>query len=666
MNKFFYPKLAATNLKKNNKTYVPYIITCICTVMMFYMMFTLSVNQGLDKMEGGESLKILLNLGNYVIGIFAVIFLTYTNSFLIKRRKKEFGLFNILGMEKRHLSIIMFYETIYVSVISLVIGLLGGIALSKIMFLILLKILDFTVQMGFFISIKGIITSLILFGGIFFFTLLNNMRQIHLANPIELLKGGNLGEKEPKTKWLLVLIGLLSLGGGYYISITTENPMKAIYLFFVAVILVIIGTYCLFTAGSIALLKMLRKNKSYYYKTKHFISVSGMIYRMKQNAVGLANICILSTMVLVMLSSTVSLYVGMEDIIAERYPRQIMLTTKESSKESNTILSNRIDEVLKKHDVAPKNSINYMYFDFLATLDGTKFNANQEEIRGDFGGDNSIYVTFLLLDDYNKIVDTNSSLEDNEVLMYTTGRYSSKSFTIFDKTYQIKEEADKTIIEATGSNVYFNNYYVVVKDYTVLEELAATYNEVNSANNDSYYNQTISSYYGFDTEASKEDVLKIYEELNNDSDKLPTSTYVESSINAKESFLAIYGGLFFLGIFLGALFMMATILIIYYKQISEGYDDKERFQIMQKVGLSKEEVKKTIQSQVLTVFFLPLITAVIHIAFAFPVITRLLAMLNLTNVTLFAIFTGITILIFAIVYGIVYSITAREYYKIVW
>lgn len=666
MNKFFYPKLAATNLKKNNKTYVPYIITCICTVMMFYMMYTLSVNDGLDKMKGGDSLKILLNLGNYVIGIFAVIFLTYTNSFLIKRRKKEFGLFNILGMEKRHLSIIMFYETIYVSVISLIIGILGGIALSKIMFLILLKILDFQVQMGFFISINGIITSLLLFGGIFFFTLLNNMRQIHLANPIELLKGGNLGEKEPKTKWLLVLIGVLALGGGYYISLTTENPMKALYLFFVAVILVIIGTYCLFTAGSIALLKLLRKNKSYYYKTKHFISVSGMIYRMKQNAVGLANICILSTMVLVMLSTTVSLYVGMEDIIAERYPRQIMITTKESSKESDTILSNRIEEVLKKNDVTPMNSINYLYFNVLATLEGTKFNANQEEIGQNFGGDSFSYVTFISLEDYNRVIGENNSLENNEVLMYTSGRYSSDIFTILDKTFQIKEKADKKIIDLAGSNVYFNNYYVVVKDYGVLEELVAAFNEINFTNEDNYNNQTISSYYGFDTEANKEDVLKIYEELKNNSDKLPTSTYVESSVDSKESFLALYGGLFFLGIFLGALFMMATILIIYYKQISEGYDDKERFQIMQKVGLSKEEVKKTIHSQVLTVFFLPLITAVIHIVFAFPVITRLLAMLNLTNVTLFGIFTGITILIFAIVYGIVYSITAREYYKIVW
>lgn len=666
MNKFFYPKLAATNLKKNNKTYVPYIITCICTVMMFYMMYTLSVNEGLDKMKGGDSLKILLNLGNYVIGIFAVIFLTYTNSFLIKRRKKEFGLFNILGMEKRHLSIIMFYETIYVSIISLVIGILGGIALSKIMFLVLLKILDFQVQMGFFISINGIITSLLLFGGIFFFTLLNNMRQIHLANPIELLKGGNLGEKEPKTKWLLVLIGVLALGGGYYISLTTENPMKALYLFFVAVILVIIGTYCLFTAGSIALLKLLRKNKSYYYKTKHFISVSGMIYRMKQNAVGLANICILSTMVLVMLSTTVSLYVGMEDIIAERYPRQIMITTKESSKESDTILSNRIEEVLKKNGVSPMNSINYLYFNVLATLEGTKFNANQEEIGQNFGGDSFSYVTFIPLEDYNRVIGENNSLENNEILMYTSGRYSFDNFTILDKTFQIKEKADKKIIDLAGSNVYFNNYYVVVKDYGVLEELVAAFNEINFTNEDNYNNQTISSYYGFDTEANKEDVLKIYEELKNDSDKLPTSTYVESSVDSKESFLALYGGLFFLGIFLGALFMMATILIIYYKQISEGYDDKERFQIMQKVGLSKEEVKKTIHSQVLTVFFLPLITAVIHIVFAFPVITRLLAMLNLTNVTLFGIFTGITILIFAIVYGIVYSITAREYYKIVW
>ncbi len=358
MSKMFYQKLAVTNIKKNGKTYFPYILTCISTIAMFYIMNFISVNDGLDSMYGGRELKTILNLGTYVIGFFSVVFLFYTNSFLIKRRKKELGLYNILGMEKKHIAKLLLWETLFVAIISMILGLISGIAVSKLIFLVLLKILNFKVTMGFVISTNSIVKTVILFGSIFLLTLINNMRQIHLAKPVELLKGGQIGEKEPKTKWILTLIGILSLGAGYYIALTTEAPLAALNMFFLAAILVMIGTWSLFTAGSIALLKMLRKNKKFYYKTNHFINVSGMIYRMKQNAVGLANICILSTTVLVMLSTTVSLYIGMEDVLRTRFPRDISISAKNISKEKSEMINNLVKEQADKDNITLKNIVN--------------------------------------------------------------------------------------------------------------------------------------------------------------------------------------------------------------------------------------------------------------------------------------------------------------------
>ena len=315
MNKRFYPRLALDNIRKNRRTYLPYALTCTGTIAMFYIIYALSQNSGIENIIGSSTIQVVLSLGNFVVGLFAVIFLFYTNSFLIKRRKKEFGLYNILGMEKRHIAKVIGYETLFLSLGSLAVGLLAGLLLSKLAFLAVLKLLDFEVVMGFEVSPPAIRATLLLFGFTF-----------HTASPIELLRGGQTGEREPKTKWLLTLAGLGCTGGGYAIALTITDPLSALTLFFLAVILVIVGTYCLFTAGSIALLKLLRKNKRFYYESRHFISVSSLLYRMKQNAAGLANICVLSTMVLVMISSTSSLYIGMEEVIQKRYPRDFTPT----------------------------------------------------------------------------------------------------------------------------------------------------------------------------------------------------------------------------------------------------------------------------------------------------------------------------------------------------
>lgn len=657
MSKIFYAKLALINIKKNGKTYFPYMVAAISTIMMFYTMHFISINDGLNNMSGGDSLKIILGLGNYVIGLFSIIFLFYTNSFLIKRRKNEIGLYNILGMEKRHIARVMIWETFFVGISTIVIGLLSGILISKLMFLVLLKILTFEVPLGFFISKESIAITVILFGAIFILTLLNNLGQIHLSKPVELLRGGQVGEKEPKTKWIMTIIGVISLSAGYYIALTTESPLAAIYLFFVAVILVIIGTYSLFTAASIALLKILRKNKKFYYKTNNFINVSGMIYRMKQNAVGLSNICILSTCVLVMLSTTVSLYIGMEDVLRNRYPRDIAVRVDNVSDEMEEKLDNIIIKEAEKHNISIKDIIKYRSIEVPMFQKNNSFSLANRDI-GNYS-DISL-LNIMPLESYNSQENKSINLEDNEVLLYAfRGEIKEDTLNILGNEFKVKEQLKDFNSEGILSAIAAKSYYIVVKDVETIEKLLF--------NVDIYGEkfENLSYFYAFNTEGDAENQINLINVLSNMISEASLSGYAEGLEESRGAFFSLYGGLFFLGLFLGFLFIMATVLIMYYKQVSEGYDDKQRFEIMQKVGLSKEEVKKSIKSQVLMVFFLPLLMAIIHIAFAFKVITKLLAVLNLTNVTLFALCTVGTILVFAVFYGIVYSLTARVYYKLV-
>ena len=363
MNKLFYPRLAITNIKKNSKTYFPFLLTCIVTIALFYDICSLAGNSGLDSMPGSAEMRMMLMLGTYVGGFFAIIFLFYTNSFLMKRRKKEFGLFTILGMEKRHVAFIIAYETLITALISLVFGFLIGISLDKLLFMAIGKMFDADITLGFYISSSAMKSSLVLFGLIFLFMYLNSIRQIKLANPIELLHSTEYGEKEPKSKWIMTILGIVCLLIGYYISLTTQNPITAMILFFCAVILVIIGTYLLFTAGSVTLLKALKKNKRYFYQPTHFISVSGMVYRMKQNAAGLANICVLSTMVLVMISTTFCLWIGIDDLIKQRYPREVIAYTHANEEDIQTIrkVSNQL---LKEKGLEKENVLDYRYVEF--------------------------------------------------------------------------------------------------------------------------------------------------------------------------------------------------------------------------------------------------------------------------------------------------------------
>lgn len=658
MSRLFYAKLAANNIKKNAKTYIPYILTCIFTVAMFYIMRSLAMNAGIDTLYGGNSIGVTMELGSYVCGIFAVIFLFYTNSFLMKRRKKEFGLFNILGMEKKHLSRVIGIETLYITGISLVIGILVGISLDKVMYLLLLKLLGLPVTLGFYISTNTIITTLILFGVIFLLIFLNSLRQIHLTNPIELLKGGNVGEREPKSKWIMSVLGIICLGIGYYISLTTENPVAAVSVFFLAVILVIIGTYLLFTAGSVTLLKLLRKNKGYYYQTGHFISVSGMIYRMKQNAVGLASICVLSTMVLVMISSTTSMMVGVDQVINTQYPYDISMVLFDEESDENEETMEIVRNTVSENGLQVKSEVAFTNLYFSAVQKDNTFKAGSNDVSNI---DSLRNVFFLPLSEYNKASGENKTLSKGQVLIYSNYEtFQYETFQIYNEVYQVKERLKSIPDDGLFVGNVVASHFVILPD---TDELYRLYDLYKSEIDRKLL--AIKTNYGCNISGSKSEQSAIHDKLLDALHAVEQQFSLSYKADSIDNVMSMYGSLFFLGVFLGTLFIMATILIIYYKQISEGYDDKERFAIMQKVGMSHLEVKKAIRSQILTVFYLPLLAAGIHVVFAFPIITKLLAVLYLTNIPLFIGCTIACFLVFAGLYAIIYSITARSYYKIV-
>lgn len=661
MNKLFYPKLAVTNIKKNGKFYFPYLLTCICTIAMFYMMTFITFNKAMDRMPGADSIKAMMFFGCIIIGIFSVIFLFYTNSFLMKRRHKEFGLYNILGMEKRHIAKVLFFETVGIAVISLVIGLGSGILFSKLSTMLLAKILRFNIRIQFEISVIGIVSSLLLFLGIFFLILLSNLAKIQISKPIELLYGSKTGEKEPKTKFILALIGFACIGIGYYLALTTESPLDALLIFFLAVLLVIIGTYCLFTAGSIFILKILRKNKKYYYKTKHFTTVSGLLYRMKQNAVGLANICILSTMVLVMISGTVSLNLGAEDALNARYPKDIDLvyTFSDQSQFDSDREAVYIESLVKNQGLDATFYPGYKYLSFTNHLNGNQLIQD----TSNYADNASIYfLVALTAQEYEKITGNQVTLNQDEVLLYYEQNPLPDTFEIFGKELHVKEIVEPFDVDEEYSAYLVNVEYIVVADDQVIDWLYDNQKEVYGKNaSDFRYNISMN------LEGTNEQKVDCYNYIKASLKEAGTTNVrTESKQAGRESFYSMYGGFLFLGIFLGLLFIMATVLIIYYKQISEGYDDKERFNIMQKVGMSRLEVKKSIHSQVMLVFFLPLVTASIHVLAAFKLITKLLAIFGMTNIALFAACTVGTVICFGIIYAIVYGLTARVYYKIVY
>lgn len=666
-----YRRLAVTNMKNNRQFYVPYLLAGIVSVMMFYSMRAMQGNDAMSSMRGGMHLILILTMGLVVIGIFVSILLFYTNSFIMKRRKKELGIYNILGMEKRHIAKVLFWESLISYVCSVVIGLVAGILFQKLLMMLLYRLTGLEQKIRFSVSGYGCLQTIELFGLIYLAILIYDFMQVRLAKPVELLSGSNAGEREPKTKMLLAIVGVACIAGGYYIAITTEDIMKVLLLFLVAVLLVIIGTYALFTAGSIALLKMLRSNKKFYYQTRHFTAVSGMIYRMKQNAVGLANICILSTMVLVMISTTVSMYAGLNDELASRYNGDVSINVSYPSlpdQEERQAVRRALADCIKEQGRIITGQSAYADFYSIVNLNG-----NTIEVATDPGTAGMRLLHVFTRDDYEAMLgqEVMTLQQENEVLLVSSDDLSYPQISLLGKTYQVAGIEPLSKDAAYMANLIDAGLiYVVVKDDAALEEVIDTYEKI-------YTEKTCLLNYelAFDLDGTPEQQKLVADTLRDKLTELSgapsgewgdiTGFSLESKQEGREDFLSINGGLLFLGLFLGSLFLMVTVLIIYYKQISEGYEDKERFAIMEKVGMSSSEVKMAITTQIRIVFFLPLVTAAIHLAAAFPMLSRLLAILNLYQSSLFAMCLGATVLVFALIYLVVFKLTSRTYYHIV-
>lgn len=666
MRKGLFIKLAVSNIKRNKGTYISYMITCICCIAMTYMMFFVTQSKDLSvQVPDSAMVTSIMFLGIAVIYIFSFIFLLYSNNFVMKRRQKEIGLYNILGLEKGHIMKMMAVETLFTSVISIIGGIAVGILGSKLALLLLLKILHVPAQLGFYVCVPGIVVCTVLFLPVVIVTLFRNVHRVRLSQPIELLRSGNTGEREPKAKWLMALLGFICLGSGYYIAVTTKSPVTALGLFFAAVLLVMAGTYLLFTAGSIAVLKVMRWKKSFYYKIKNFTSISGMIYRMKQNAMGLASICILSTGVLLMLSTTVSLNMGIEDSLSDMFPYDAGFTFNNVTFEEVPRLRKAFDEAVEKEKVPYEEKVTQVILDISIARNG-----NEMEIltRDTAASANVEYLTIVPEEEYEKISGKTVELKPGEILAFQENG-GKGNIALNGVAYKVKEWLEEKPTYDRGNNIFYKTTIVVTKED--LQKMDALQKELIGKDR-GYLKLEFGLYIEGGKEADikygnliREDLEPLTETLKGEEDSV--SPWFQSSIREEHyrSFYTLNGGLLFLGIFLGFIFLVGAGMIIYYKQMSEGYEDKERFEIMQKVGMSRKEVKSAIRRQILMVFFLPLLMAVLHIIMAFPMISRLLGLLGMMNTELYILCTAGTIVVFAVIYAAIYMCTAKSYYKIV-
>ena len=663
----FYPKLALMGISKNRRLCFPYILTAIGIVMMYYILASLSRCELLYGVKSGGNLMIILSLGKFVIAIFALIFLFYTNSFLVRRRNKEFGLYSILGMDKSNIARIITFESLFISGIGLVGGLSLGILFSKLAELGLLRIIKSSVDYNMRLPVLAVSDTIVTFAVIFFLIYLNSLRIVHVSRPLELLKSESVGEKPPKANWLLALAGVLLVGGAYVIAVRIKSPAEAVTLFFIAVIMVIIGTYCLMTAGSVTLCRILQKNKKYYYKKNHFVPVASMTYRMKRNGAGLASICVLCTMVLVMISSSLSLYVGMEDTIKTRYPRDIYLSMRVReigglSDENISETRGKVGNIVSSHGGAMKNVMSYRYFSTTGVCYDGRINTTPTVDENRLvGSGKAVYVCVCVLpvQDYRILSGDDRELPDGGIFVGGSFDYSENTLA-FNGLPELTIAGRAKEFEDNGfsSVMATDTVYIVTPEFDKLSGAAIECERKETE----YLIPDLYWYLGFDLDGG--DTMAVADDM-----RTIEGTYdmlrVETRAENEEFFYDTYGGLFFIGIILSLTFMAGAVLIIYYKQMSEGYEDQSRFEIMQKLGMTAADIRKSIDSQMLMVFFAPMVLAGLHIGFAFPFIWRMLKLFALDNVRLVLVVTVIVYLVYAAVYAVVYKVTSNGYCKIV-
>lgn len=661
MNFSLYPKLALGGMRKNGRLYVPYLLTSSGMVMMTYILAFLAFSPLTTIATGTSGTAMILNLGIFVVAGFAALFLFYTNSFLIRRREREFGLYSVLGMGKFNLALILLFEALFTAAISLVAGLLGGMLFSKIAEVGLLRLIgaDFTYKLT--VSPSALVFTVTIYLIIFGLILLRSVSRVGFRSAADLTKSENVGEKPPKGNIFLGIAGVLLLGFAYWLAVTIKDPVAALTLFFVAVLMVIAATYMIFISGSVVFCRLLQKNKGYYYNKRHFVSVSSMVYRMKRNGAGLASICILATMVLVMISSTTCLYFGFEDSLRSIFTREVNVNARFDSfddmrDEQTEKLRSAAGKALEKGGYTAKNILEWRRASCSASLNGTSVSTKSEDGQ-------RIQLIFVPLSDYNTAMGTNETLSDGETLVYSYRTdFSGDSMTINVEPFSVRRILTDFFDAGQIKSNMTPSLIVVVPDFFgTVDRLNTLADEIGAQRFTALW------YYGFDAPLSPEEGESFYGDIANELDGSVRfqSLWSRSREANREEFLGIYGGLFFIGLILSLIFTSAAVLIIYYKQLSEGYEDAARFEIMQKVGMTKRDIRASINSQLLTVFFLPLIFAGLHLGFAFPFVSKMLTLFNLTNTSLLIMRTALSFLVFAVLYVIVYKITSSAYYKIV-
>mgnify|MGYP000987769726 CR=1 FL=1 len=656
----FYSKFALNNLVKNKRFILPYILSTIFTIASFYILTSLSLGKNLDKLpQGISATKQVLGFGVIVIAIFSAIFLFYTYSFLIKRRVREFGLYSVLGMTKKQIARILILETIFIAVLTLVFGLAFGLLFDKLMLLVLLKLFTAGVSFGFVITPIAVFLTILLFGGIFFLLLIYTVIKISRLKIVALLKEENNGEREPKARFILAILGLGLTGYGYYLAQTIQNPIKAITMFFIAVLAVIFGTYLIFMAVSITVLKLMKNNKTFYYKPKNFISVSGLLYRMKRNAVGLANICILSTMVLVTMGTTSALYAGSEEAYNIRFPRDIIVNGYRSTESKLTEIEKNVKKATQDAGVETKDLVSYNMLNVIGRLNGTEISYELETVGS---LDKLRTVVVLELKDYNKVSKEQKTLNNGEALLFIDkkGKYEANEITVQGVNLKIKEKLTEFpgALGTAAANI-MDTYYVVVKDKGAVKEIESALKKKLSISDDE---GGIFNYVGFNiSDKTKEaKVIENFKKLEKEGN-INIVGKAENEINFK----GFYASFLFIGMFISMIFVVSQVVIMYYKQISEGYEDKGKFGLMRKVGLTNRQIKQSIRSQVLMIFFAPLAVATLHTVVAYPFIEKILKLFLATNNNVFLIALAVTIAVFGVFYLIVYLITSRIYYRII-
>lgn len=641
------PRLAVSGMRRNFSAYCPYVLATSICVCIFYILSSIQQNPIMTTLPHAGYVGMLMVLGEILLGIILMPFLISVNKFLIKQRKREIGLYSVLGLEKKHIGFMLAIETVILYVVSTLLGIITATVFSKLIFMFLVKITHLPTDTEFTFSGIALTATVIYFGVIAIANLAVNLFQVSSANPTELFQATSQGEKEPKHIVLSTIAGLATLIGGYVIALCSQMNTSIFTDFFFAVLLVVIGTHLLFKCGSVSFLKACRKNKSFYYKSRNFVSVSGMLYRMKKNASGLANICIFGTMTIITLLCTAAVFTGEEGAVRYAYPNDYYCYFNSSEVTDFSAYTKLVEDTSEKYGMTISDMREFEYRKL-------KMYVSENVMSPD--NPNMVFsdsVRAITLDDYNRTQNKNAVLEKDEILIFCSSANYAKSDAIIDgKSFKVKEELEELNLHSKNVRSIGNEYfYIVFSDKDIIDEISADYEFSNG-------HAFVFNYDGENTGDFVDELGKLEAEM-------PGYNIGESRYAWELESYALIGGLLFLGLFFGLVFIICTVLIMYYKQISEGYEDKKNFEIMQKVGMSDKEVRRTISRQILTVFFLPLAAAVIHTAIAVNIVSNLLSAIQIYNVPLIILCAGVTILIFAVIYALSYIFTAKAYYRIV-